>query len=100
MREIRTSGSMSGDGKRGVGHRPQATAPFLDSTSTADLRYQCIGRRSEANRTHRGCGIIDANDPSRPSGLATEWRKLTWQLNLAVIPEWRVRTSPGIPAPP
>jgi hypothetical protein len=24
---------MSGDGKRGVGHRPQATAPILDSTS-------------------------------------------------------------------
>src|SRR5467141_4586397 len=23
---------MSGDGKRGVGHRPQATAPILDST--------------------------------------------------------------------
>jgi len=26
------SGSMSGDGKRSVGHRPQATAPILDST--------------------------------------------------------------------
>jgi hypothetical protein len=25
---------MSGDGKRGVGHRPQATAPILDSTKT------------------------------------------------------------------
>jgi hypothetical protein len=36
MREIRTSGSMSGDGKRGVGHRPQATAPILDSTVPAD----------------------------------------------------------------
>jgi hypothetical protein len=32
MREIRTSGSMSGDGKRGAGHWPQATAPILDST--------------------------------------------------------------------
>ena len=32
MPEIGTSGSMSGDGKRGVGHRPQATAPILDST--------------------------------------------------------------------
>jgi hypothetical protein len=27
------SGSMSGDGKRGVGHWPQATAPILDSTT-------------------------------------------------------------------
>jgi hypothetical protein len=25
--------AMSGDGKRGVGHRPQATAPILDSTT-------------------------------------------------------------------
>ncbi|MEH2565151.1 hypothetical protein V1289_004778 [Bradyrhizobium sp. AZCC 2289] len=25
---------MSGDGKRGVGHRPQATAPILDSTNS------------------------------------------------------------------
>ncbi|MGA7324629.1 MAG: hypothetical protein WBX25_09155 [Rhodomicrobium sp.] len=32
MPEIGTSSSMSGDGKRGDGHRPQATAPILDST--------------------------------------------------------------------
>jgi hypothetical protein len=32
MPEIGMSVSMSGDGKRGVGHRPQATAPILDST--------------------------------------------------------------------
>jgi hypothetical protein len=31
--EIGTPGLMSGDGKRGVGHRPQATAPILDSTT-------------------------------------------------------------------
>jgi c-di-GMP phosphodiesterase len=30
--EIGTPGLTSGDGKRGVGHRPQATAPILDST--------------------------------------------------------------------
>ena len=35
MPEIGTSGSMSGDRKRGVGHRPQATAPILDSTEPA-----------------------------------------------------------------
>jgi len=34
MPEIGTSGSMSGDGKRSVGHRPQATAPILDSTES------------------------------------------------------------------
>ena len=37
MPEIGTSGSMSGDGKRSVGHRPQATAPILDSTECANL---------------------------------------------------------------
>jgi hypothetical protein len=30
--ETGTLGLMSGDGKRGAGHRPQATAPILDST--------------------------------------------------------------------
>jgi hypothetical protein len=34
MPEIGTSSSMSGDRKRGVGHRPQATAPILDSTDS------------------------------------------------------------------
>jgi hypothetical protein len=33
MPEIGMSVSMSGDGKRSVGHRPQATAPILDSTT-------------------------------------------------------------------
>jgi hypothetical protein len=32
--EIGTLGLMSGDGKRSAGHRPQATAPILDSTNT------------------------------------------------------------------
>lgn len=30
MPEIGLSGLMSGDGKRGVGHRPEAAAPILD----------------------------------------------------------------------
>jgi hypothetical protein len=34
MPQIGTSGSMSGDGKRSVGHPPQATAPILDSTTS------------------------------------------------------------------
>ena len=32
MRETRTSGLMSGDGKRGDANLAQATAPVLDST--------------------------------------------------------------------
>ena len=35
MREIRTSGLMSGEGKRSDAETAQATAPFLDSTPTA-----------------------------------------------------------------
>jgi hypothetical protein len=37
MPEIGMSVSMSGDGKRGVGHRPQATAPILDSTDSDEV---------------------------------------------------------------
>ncbi len=36
MREIRTSGLMSGERKRSDAHRAQATAPLLDSTDMAD----------------------------------------------------------------
>ena len=36
MRETRTSGSMSGERKRGDGLRPQATAPLLDSTENSE----------------------------------------------------------------
>jgi hypothetical protein len=39
MPEIGTSGSMSGDRKRSVGHRPQATAPILDSAEAMATRY-------------------------------------------------------------
>jgi hypothetical protein len=35
MPETGTSGSMSGDGKRSDGQRPQVTAPILDSTLTS-----------------------------------------------------------------
>ena len=37
MPEIGTLGLMSGDGKRSAGHRPQATAPILNSTGAADF---------------------------------------------------------------
>jgi hypothetical protein len=48
MPEIGSSGLMSGDGKRGVGHRPQATAPILDSTETdlARLRSEFNPKRT------------------------------------------------------
>jgi hypothetical protein len=43
MPEIGASGLMSGGGKRGVGHRPQAPAPILDST-VSDIGRVIIGR--------------------------------------------------------
>src|SRR6266446_6427510 len=41
MREIRTSGSMSGEGKRDDWRTPQVTAPLLDSTPTNSSRRPC-----------------------------------------------------------
>ncbi len=52
MPENGTSGSMSEDGKRSVGHRPQATAPILDSTETEVTRRPRFDRdrmKSEHN---------------------------------------------------
>ena len=71
MPETGTSGSMSGDGKRGVGHRPQVTAPILDFTETqlqrrprfdrdrAESRHEAdIARRPSL--THLGSGVCVA----------------------------------------
>ena len=38
MPEIGSSGLMSGDGRRSVGHRPQATAPILDLYEAAVVK--------------------------------------------------------------
>jgi hypothetical protein len=51
MPEIGTSGSMSGDGKRSVGHRPQAAAPVLDSTRP-EAEVACA-TASEGNQVAR-----------------------------------------------
>ena len=49
MPEIGTFGLMSGDGKRSVGHRPQATAPILDSTIATNFSSgPDVSFRSEA----------------------------------------------------
>ena len=39
MREIRTSGLMSGEGKRSDANAVQTTAPFLDSTEAILCRW-------------------------------------------------------------
>ena len=47
MREIRTSGLMSGDGKRG-GAQASVLAPILDSTKVDRRRFSSGGKFPEA----------------------------------------------------
>ena len=55
MPAIGTFGLMSEDGKRSVGHRPQATAPILDSTeasfSAAQRNVHTRGVKADIERT-------------------------------------------------
>jgi len=60
MPEIGMSVSMSGDGKRGVGHRPQATAPILDSTNKVWSEYDRV----------KLCDVIAQADPVAPAAAA------------------------------
>jgi hypothetical protein len=57
--EIGTLGLMSGDGKRGVGHWPQATAPILDSTVATGIR-RTLSELSYA----RPSALAQAPDPA------------------------------------
>jgi hypothetical protein len=66
MPEIGMSVSMSGDGKRGVGHRPQATAPILDSTFTSVL-VATNRQRSNGKPTCSGQAWRVEDDPSLTS---------------------------------
>ena len=83
MPEIGTSGSMSGDGKRSVGHRPQATAPILDFT-ISEMAVARVGGRL-LGRSCRHCGIRATRGnlcPGLPRGnypsTAAEGPRLRW----------------------
>jgi hypothetical protein len=85
MREIRTSGSMSGDGKRGVGHRPQATAPILDSTDSEHrlqgngvglLRHCGHSRHRAGGNELGGQGLRHHRKPTR-SGMVAPHERVT-----------------------
>jgi hypothetical protein len=69
MPEIGTSSSMSGDGKRSVGHRPQTTAPVLDSTisevAARLIKVRLLGRSG-----------LDLRSAGRPAG-SRECKSLT-----------------------
>ena len=53
MREIRTSGLMSGDGKRSNADAAQATAPVLDFTQACPVRAALDWRHGAAWRVAR-----------------------------------------------
>ena len=57
MPEIGTSGSMSGDGKRSVGYRPQATSPILDSTIVTISRAAAACQLTGDKQTSKGIRV-------------------------------------------
>ena len=73
MPETGTSGSMSGDGKRSVGHRPQVTAPILDSTNN-DQTGDPPRRSKRANRDTSHC--------RNPRESGTFWRSGKFETRL------------------
>jgi hypothetical protein len=64
MPEIGTSGLMSGDGKRGDGLRPQATAPILDST-IPEVGQRAMVRLVVSIPAIRRCEISDGHSVDR-----------------------------------
>src|SRR5712664_3116917 len=104
MPEIGTSGSMSGDGKRSVGHRPQATAPILDSTTSADFGGAPSRQLSELLRASRkqASDTIGAHSFDRLVGGEADrcWDQLVERLRSALtLPDaalrWLSRACPS-----
>jgi hypothetical protein len=77
--EIGTPGLTSGDGKRGVGHGPQATAPILDSTVAAIARALAeIMSELETPQQHDvASGFILSETLGSSSGTALRVGRLT-----------------------
>ena len=69
MPEIGTSSSTSGDGKRSVGHRPQATAPVLDSTKAAVEECQLFRRCQGVSRHSASCPKTTLMDPEQTNAV-------------------------------
>jgi hypothetical protein len=60
MPEIGTSSSMSGDGKRSDGLRPQATAPILDSTRLCE-KAKTLDRHRTSHSFNTASGVHTAS---------------------------------------
>src|SRR6266436_5132026 len=82
MPEIGSSGLMSGDGKRGVGHRPQATAPILDST-VADLGEDLDFGYPAALQKPRLCAEAPFANPLRAGSGVHRFEELGTRLHLS-----------------
>jgi hypothetical protein len=79
MPEIGTSSSMSGDGKRSVGHRPQATAPVLDSTIATEIHVAWhVGNQGKSGPIVLS-GSVSHFDPSVWTGRALQAESAEWQ---------------------
>jgi hypothetical protein len=85
MPEIGTSSSMSEDGKRGVGHRPQATAPILDSTIAPKWRCPLLNRLVGIGRKRY------APAPRSPSAGRNAFRQILQSLSASIARRARSR---------
>src|ERR1700722_8250810 len=91
MREIRTSGLMSEDGKRGT-----ATAPVLDSTSRP-LTLRC-------HESHSTSGCADVSSRGHfavvvAGGLGLGWRLMERATGGAAAPRFRRSGAANVRAP-
>ena len=77
MPEIGTSSSMSGDRKRGVGHRPQATAPILDSTKSTALAYEDFRRSFQSRSILNYSDIPGAHLPCHKQSIDPNGQRVT-----------------------
>ena len=88
MREIRTSGLMSGERKRSDAHRAQATAPLLDSTPTrsfgfwSELGIYFSNLHVDVARGARGKGV------HYEGRVVLDWGGRVDDCNIVVVEGW------------
>jgi hypothetical protein len=107
MPEIGMSVSMSGDGKRSAGHRPQATAPILDSTDSAIARSNGATVLAALDRSGFPDGPSVAENAanhtmplySPPRSLASDWTRSAdllascYDVAHKLLPTWHLSVS-------
>ena len=99
MREIRTSGLMSGERKRSDAHRAQATAPLLDSTiatcsrpsgSTPPPPSRCLRSRRPAIRIP----VVADNARDHHARLVRHWlKRADCRIKLVFLPAYALHLN-------